>query len=146
MEVVAWEKDMPALLGRCNIVAYPTYHEGLPKTLLEAASYGLPVVASDIPPHVEVLGSEGAGQRLFRSGDEFELAAALDRVLADPARERAGAADLRDRVLRDYRWDEVTSATEDVYLRSLGRADKAPADDRHDLRPDRTTVPTGSSR
>jgi len=99
----------------------PSRLEGLPLTLLEAASYGTPVVASDIRPHLEVLGGEGAGQRTFPSGDVLELAAALDRVLADPAGERAGAARLRHRVLGAYRWDDVTTATEEVYLRVLGR-------------------------
>jgi glycosyltransferase involved in cell wall biosynthesis len=99
----------------------PSRLEGLPLTLLEAASYGLPVVASNIPPHLEVLGSEGPGQRLFSSGDVVELAAALDRVLSDPSRERAGADALRRRVLGSYRWEDVASATEQLYLRLLGR-------------------------
>ena len=102
----------------------PSRLEGLPLTLLEAASYGIPVVASDIPPHLEVLGGEGAGRRIFPSGDERELAAALDRVLAYPEGERAGAARLRQSVLGAYRWDHVTTATEEVYLRVLGRADE----------------------
>jgi glycosyltransferase involved in cell wall biosynthesis len=96
--------------------------EGLPLTLLEAASYGIPIVASSIPPHVEVLVSEGPGQRLFRAGDVLELAAALDRVLADSTLERAGADTLRRRVLGSYRWEDVTSATEQLYLQVLDRA------------------------
>ena len=99
----------------------PSRLEGLPLTLLEAASYGLPVIASNIPPHLEVLGSEGPGQRLFSSGDVVELAAALDRVLSDPSRERAGADALRRRVLGSYRWEDVASATEQLYLQLLGR-------------------------
>lgn len=124
----------------------PSRLEGLPLTLLEAASYGLPVVASDISPHMEVLGFEGAGQRLFPSGDERELAAALDRVLADPAGERAGAAALRGRVLSSYRWDQVTTATEDVYLRTLGRADEIVVDVAGQPLPDLTPVAEGIPR
>jgi glycosyltransferase involved in cell wall biosynthesis len=99
----------------------PSAVEGLPLTLLEAASYGLPVVASDIPPHLEVLGGEGPGRRLFASGDEIGLAAALDRALADPAVEQAGAARLRQRVLERYSWDRAARATESVYNIVLGR-------------------------
>ena len=42
----------------------PSVLEGLPLTLLEAASFGTPIVASDIPPHLEVLGGEGPGHRI----------------------------------------------------------------------------------
>jgi glycosyltransferase involved in cell wall biosynthesis len=122
----------------------PSRLEGLPLTLLEAASYGIPVVASDIPPHVEVLEYEGAGRRMFPSGDELELAAALDRVLADPAGERAGAATLRDRVLQSYRWDQVTSDTESVYLRALGRTDEIVIDVAEQPRPHLTPAANGS--
>lgn len=55
VEVIPWQKDMPALLGSCHVVAYPTYHEGLPKTLLEAASCGRPIVTTDVPGAREVV-------------------------------------------------------------------------------------------
>ena len=51
----------------------PSYLEGLPLTLLEAASYGLPLVASAIPPHLEVLEEAGPGRRVFLPGDEDAL-------------------------------------------------------------------------
>ena len=44
--------------------------------------------------------------------------------LADVAGERAGALRLRQRVLADYRWDHVTSDTEQVYFRALGRIEE----------------------
>lgn len=96
----------------------PSQLEGLPLTLLEAASYGVPVVASAIPPHVEVLGHDGPGGRLVPPDDEQALSAALRAVLGAPARERAGAADLRTRVLADYDWDVAVDRLEDLY-RSL---------------------------
>jgi glycosyltransferase involved in cell wall biosynthesis len=96
----------------------PSLVEGLPLTLLEAASYGTPVVASAIPPNVEVLGErDRPGRRICPPGDEDGLVAALERSLADPAGERVAAAELRDEVLRTYRWDAVTEATEELYLR-----------------------------
>ncbi|MCA1842571.1 MAG: glycosyltransferase family 4 protein [Actinobacteria bacterium] len=105
----------------------PSTVEGLPLTLLEAASYGTPVVASAIAPHVEVLGGEGPGRRLFPPGDEDGLVAALGRSLADPPAERAGAADLRRRVVAAYRWEDAASATERLYRRLLPERAPAPA-------------------
>src|SRR4029079_14217863 len=63
----------------------PSYLEGLPLTLLEAISHATPVIASDIGPHVEVVGDDGAGHRLFHAGDEDELLSALRRSMSDPA-------------------------------------------------------------
>jgi glycosyltransferase involved in cell wall biosynthesis len=98
----------------------PSSLEGLPLTLLEAASYGTPVVASDIPPHVEIVGKDAPGHRLFRSGSEDELVAAIARSIADPDAERTGAVAFRDDVLRRFRWDEAAERTERVYERIVG--------------------------
>lgn len=103
----------------------PSALEGLPLTLLEAASYGTPVVASDLPPHVEVLGHDGPGRRLFPVGSEAGLVSALERCLKDPEVEHEGAAALGKLVLRRYRWDDVATATEQTYLELLDRVGRA---------------------
>lgn len=94
----------------------PSEVEGLPLTLLEAASYGLPTVASDIAPNLEIVGSDGPGHRVFACGHEEELAAAISVVLAFLERERSGAAALRQEVLRSYSWDQAADDVEQVYL------------------------------
>jgi len=104
------------LYSNAAVFVQPSHVEGLPLTLLEAASYGLPVVASDISPHLEVLDRDGAGHRLFRDGDEDGLVRSLTAALADPAAERAGAADLRDRVMAQYSWDAAAQLLERLYL------------------------------
>jgi glycosyltransferase involved in cell wall biosynthesis len=113
--------ELQELYSNAAAFVLPSLLEGLPLTLLEAASFGLPVVASSIPPHQEVLGSAGPGRRLHRPGDTRELGAALAEVLADPAAERAGAAALRDQVLRTYCWDDAATRTEAVYRAVLER-------------------------
>ncbi|MET8323754.1 glycosyltransferase family 4 protein [Micromonospora sp. NPDC005189] len=94
----------------------PSRLEGLPLTLLEAAAYGLPVVASDIAPHVEVLESDAPGGRLFRDGDEDDLVRVLTALLANLAGERAGAVALGDRVTGIYSWDTAARELERLYL------------------------------
>jgi glycosyltransferase involved in cell wall biosynthesis len=113
--------ELQELYSNAAAFVLPSLLEGLPLTLLEAASYGLPVVASSIPPHLEVLGTAGPGHRLHRPGDGDQLLAALGQVLADPGVERAGAAQLRDQVLRSYCWDDATERTEAVYRAVLER-------------------------
>jgi glycosyltransferase involved in cell wall biosynthesis len=104
------------LYSHAAVFVQPSHVEGLPLTLLEAASYGLPVVASDISPHVEVLEREGPGHRLFRDGDEDDLVRALGAALVNPRVERAGAAGLHERVVAHYSWDAAARQLERLYL------------------------------
>ena len=99
----------------------PSALEGLPLTLLEASSFGAPVVASDIPPHLEVVGEDAPGHRVFTSGSEDEAVGAIERALVDPAAEREAAAAFRADVLERYRWDRAVERTEEVYASILRR-------------------------
>jgi glycosyltransferase involved in cell wall biosynthesis len=108
------------LYANARAFVHPSSLEGLSLTLLEAAAHATPVVASAIPPNVEVLGADGPGRRLFRPGDEDALLAAIQRSLHDDAAERAGAVELADEVIKTYRWDTAVDATEAVYERVAG--------------------------
>jgi glycosyltransferase involved in cell wall biosynthesis len=99
----------------------PSRLEGLPLTLLEAGSYGLPLVASDIQPHRELLGQDGPGHRLFRDGDEDDLVRALARVLAGPHGERFGAHVHGSRLRSHYTWDAAARDVEHIYLSLVGK-------------------------
>jgi len=110
------------LYTNAALFVLPSRLEGLALTLLEAASYRVPLVASDIPPNREVIGDDGPGGRMFASGDVQGLTSALTITLADLESARAGAGQLGDRIVREYDWDEATSATEAVYEQVLRRS------------------------
>ncbi len=110
------------LYTNAALFVLPSRLEGLALTLLEAASYRLPLVASDIPPNREVIGAGGPGGRLFASGDQQALAAALTATLGDLPGARKGARALGDRVVAAYNWDAATEATEAVYEQVLRRS------------------------
>jgi len=99
----------------------PSLLEGLPLALLEAISYGLPVVVSDIPPHLEVVGTSEPGQRTFPAGDLDEMAKQLQLMVDDLPGERTAAQLLHDRVIDEYSWERVTDKTEQLYESLLGR-------------------------
>ncbi len=113
-------EELDELYSNAAAFVLPSFVEGMPLTLLEAASYGTPVVVSDIPPHLEIVGAEGPGHRVFAAGDEAALTEALRRVVTETKVEREGAATLRTSVLAAYRWDAITDATEAVYRRVRG--------------------------
>jgi glycosyltransferase involved in cell wall biosynthesis len=98
----------------------PSLLEGLPLALLEAISYQLPVVVSDIPPHIEIVGSSGPGHRVFSASDEVHMAKAIRQTLDDDlAFVSSACSELEQRVAEEYSWDRITSITEDVYLEAI---------------------------
>jgi glycosyltransferase involved in cell wall biosynthesis len=113
--------DLHELYSNAGLFVLPSALEGLPLTLLEASAAGLPVLASDIDPHVEVLGEDGPGHRLFAVGNTTALGEALERCLRDLDEERIGAKELRDDVLFRYSWDAAADATERLYRSLMAR-------------------------
>jgi glycosyltransferase involved in cell wall biosynthesis len=119
--------ELEELYSNAAAFVLPSLLEGLPLTLLEAASYGCSIVASDIPPHVEVVGASGPGARLFATGDIPALTKAMTEALqAPPDEERAGAAALSARVRATYSWDRATSETEALYAELIARKGDGP--------------------
>ena len=103
-----------------NTAAYvmPSDLEGQGITLLEAASFGAPVVASDIGPLVESVGHSRPGASLFPAGDVRALRDVLAATLAGGDAVRAGADDLHRRIVHTYSWDTMTDQVEAVYHRA----------------------------
>jgi glycosyltransferase involved in cell wall biosynthesis len=99
------------LYAHAGIFVLPSSHEGLPIALLEALSYGLPVIASDIPANLEVGLAEDS---YFALGDVAALAGRLRDFsardeLAESRRLR------REWVGARYDWDVIAANTLNVY-------------------------------
>jgi glycosyltransferase involved in cell wall biosynthesis len=77
-------EDMPALFARVNVVTLPSYREGLPKGLIEAAACALPLVTTDVPGCREVV-TDGVDGLLVPVRDAVALAQALAQLQDDPA-------------------------------------------------------------
>lgn len=94
--------------------------EGLPNVVLEAMAAGLPIVASDIGPHRELIEDKGWGW-LFATGDADDLAAKLRACLdTDPAPLRAAALRLREQ----YTLDRMIDGYEAALRRTVLAADE----------------------
>jgi len=107
------------LLSNAYLFVTASEVEGLPLTLLEAMSYGLCVLASDIPPHLEAL--DGLGH-VFRRGDEGDLAARLQALADDPDGVTAMSGQLQARVRDRYAWEPVAATMAHVYEDLAGRS------------------------
>ena len=74
-------EELQAVFENASLFVIPSYHEGLPIALLEALSYNLNVIASDIPANTEVPLPE---ESFFKTGDVDALAERL-RLFANTA-------------------------------------------------------------
>lgn len=106
-----------------NAAGYVTAsdNEGLPISLLEAMSYGVPVAASDIPAHREVLAPIDQSA-LFPLGDGGALTSALRVIESRPAdsRRQLGAR-LAGHALGQYGWDRIVDRLEQLYNELIDR-------------------------
>lgn len=80
IKYVGYHENIKDLYKNCQIYCLPSYSEGLSKTLLEAASMGLPVVVSDIPGNTEAVINNKTGL-IFKTGDAKDLAKKI-KILA----------------------------------------------------------------
>jgi len=78
------EQALEAVKGACLLAAPSVCYEGCPLTVLEAFAAGVPVAASRIGSLTEIV-EHGRTGLLAAAGDSEDLAAMLDRALADPA-------------------------------------------------------------
>ena len=106
-----FEDDMPALLGRAEIVCLPSYREGLPRVLIEAAASGKAIVTTDVPGCREVV-TEGDNGFLLPARDGAAIAAALERLLGDSELRQRMGGQSRQRAVAEF-------SLEDFVARSL---------------------------
>lgn len=112
--------ELREVYSNAAVFVLPSLLEGLPLTLLEALSYRLPVIASDIGAHKEILETSASGHRMFSSGNWQQLGRELQSALENVDRETKDAAD-HATLLREYDWDRVTDQVEAEYRRLVER-------------------------
>lgn len=92
--IVTWHgfsKDMAQTLADATIVCMPSYREGLPRGLIEAAAVGRAIVATDVPGCREIV-RDGDNGLLVPARDGAATAAAVARLLDDTGLRRRMAA------------------------------------------------------
>jgi glycosyltransferase involved in cell wall biosynthesis len=109
-----WQENMISTWHHVHIACLPSYREGLPKALLEAAACGLPIVTTDAVGCREVVRNSDNGL-LVPIGDAQALADALRILISDAdLRKRMGQRS-RARAEREFSSELVVSETLGVY-------------------------------
>jgi glycosyltransferase involved in cell wall biosynthesis len=109
------------LLASSSIFVLPSFIEGVPVCVLEAMSYGVPVVVSNVGGLPDIVGQEIEGL-LVPPGDAARLADALRRLLDEPALARAMGERGRERARHEFEAPVVCAQLEQMYARLLGRS------------------------
>lgn len=107
-------EDMPALFASVDIVALPSYREGLPKGLIEAGASGCALITTDVPGCREVVADEVDGL-LVPAKDARALADAIERLVRDEALRRHLGRAARKKATTEFDERIVISRTLDVY-------------------------------
>lgn len=108
---------LSALYQHARLLVQPSVVEGLPLTVLEAIGHAVPIVASDIDPHRELLADSGSGHELFPVDDVDALRGTLRRALDAEMPPAIDLLRFRDSVLREYDWEQAIDSLEEIYLR-----------------------------
>jgi glycosyltransferase involved in cell wall biosynthesis len=95
------------LVRGAGLFVLPSNLEGLPLALLEAMHEGIPVLASNIPPHLQLLGSDRG--LLFRSEDFESCVEQLNWAMQHLQKMQDMAQKAQTYVKMLYNWDEITN-------------------------------------
>ncbi len=102
--------ELKVLFSQARLFVMPSYHEGLPIALLEAMSFSLPAIVSDIPANIEV----GLNQQsYFPVGDVNALASKLTDL---PEQTEVDYSNY----LEKYDWKKIATQTIEVYKKVVG--------------------------
>ena len=98
-------RKLHSLLTNCRAYCLPSSHEGLPIALLEAMSYGVKVIVSDIPANLEVSLDK---DDYFPVGDVDALADKLKTIIEQPLQHI-------NYDMKKYDWEKIADQVTDVY-------------------------------
>jgi glycosyltransferase involved in cell wall biosynthesis len=111
--------DMANVFQGTHVACLPSYREGLPKVLVEAAASGRAIVATDAPGCREVVRDQWNGL-LVPVRNAAALAEAIGRLLADPAERARMGARGRERVEHQFSDRHIIRETLAVYAEAAG--------------------------
>jgi glycosyltransferase involved in cell wall biosynthesis len=111
--------DMPSIYRALDVLVLPTYREGFPASLLEAAAMEVPVIATRIPGCVDAV-CDGETGLLVPVRDVEALTAAIRMYVGDAELRRRHGAKGRDRARRMFDPEMIRESLFQEYVRLLG--------------------------
>ncbi|MGA9854000.1 MAG: glycosyltransferase family 4 protein [Gammaproteobacteria bacterium] len=107
-------EDMRTVYAECHVVALPSYREGLPRALVEAAACGRPVVTTDVPGCRDAV-LKGKTGILVAPRDAMGLGDALRKLIEAPQLRLRMGKNGRNFVVETFAIDRIVALTTDVF-------------------------------
>ena len=106
--------DISDLLAASHVACLPSYREGLPKSLIEAASAGRPILTTDVPGCREVV-THMVNGLLVQPRDVTALASAIEKLVNDPKLRQSMGKENRHKAESEYANEIIIAQTHGVY-------------------------------
>ncbi|WP_137885665.1 glycosyltransferase family 4 protein [Pseudomonas sp. 2FE] len=114
VELLGYRKDIAKLFAAAHVVVLPSYREGLPKVLVEAAACGRAVVTTDVPGCRDAIEPDVTGL-LVPARDSVALADAIQRLVDDSTLRRSFGQAGRALAEREFAIEKIVQAHLDIY-------------------------------
>ena len=114
VEILGYQKDIPTLYSRSHIICLPSYREGLPKTLLEAAAASRAVVTTDVPGCRDAIIPNITGL-LVPVRDSEALANAIQDLIKHPEKRKIMGKAGRELAKKEFAIENIVDAHLKIY-------------------------------
>ncbi len=113
VKMLGFRKDIPNILQVSDVFIMPSYREGLPKSMMEAMCYGLPVVASNVRGCADLVGADEGGILCSTDNNDM-LKQAIEKLYNDKAL-YSSCATRNKNFVRNYDISVVLTQLEEIY-------------------------------
>jgi glycosyltransferase involved in cell wall biosynthesis len=120
VEILGYQNDIPNLYSHCHVICLPSYREGLPKALVEAAAASRAVVTTDVPGCRDAIIPNITGLLVPVKSSE-KLADAIQWLIHHPAERLEMGRAGRNLAEREFNIDKIVQRHMDIYNESRNR-------------------------
>jgi len=107
--------SLAEIVRGAGLFVLPSELEGLPLAMIEAMQERIPVLASNIPPHRQLIGASRG--LLFQTGDVDSCIRCLDWAVRHPQEMLTMASNAKKHIQSHYNWDHIAAETFNLYVK-----------------------------
>ena len=117
--LAGYRSDIPDVLNAADIFVFPSFHEGMPVSALEAMACGLPIIASRIRGNVDII-QDGDNGYLFVPSDVETLSRKISSLMLDENM-RMTMGEKNKVIVQDFSLESVTNELKEIYSNLIGQ-------------------------